>query len=62
MVATRIGATTLCDYVHLRVSGTNPTQADVFAHLYDALAAHDANVIHMGARSDRTRQPRTRHG
>jgi len=47
MVATRIGATTLCDYVHLRVSGTNPTQADVFAYLYDALAAHDANVMHM---------------
>lgn len=37
----------LCDHVHLRISGTNPSQADVFGYLDARLAGYDENVSHM---------------
>lgn len=47
MVAVRLPEVTLCDYVHVRIAGTNPTQAEVFAFLDDQLADHDENVQQM---------------
>src|SRR5512138_42526 len=46
-VAVSVGGVTLCDYVHLRISGTNPSQADVFDYLDRRLAAYDENIVHM---------------
>lgn len=37
----------LVDYVHLRIGGTNPQQADVLRFAATALAGRDANVLHM---------------
>jgi len=47
MVAARLPEGTLCDYVHVRIAGTNPSQADVFAYLDEKLVAHDENVKRM---------------
>jgi hypothetical protein len=47
IVAATIEGVTLCDYVHLRVSGANPTQGDVFRYLDERLAGYDDNVVHM---------------
>jgi hypothetical protein len=47
IVAVRLPETTLLDYVHVRIAGTNPTQADVFAYLDEKLAGCDPNVQHM---------------
>jgi hypothetical protein len=47
IVAVRLPDVTLCDYVHVRIAGTNPTQADVFAYLDVHLEEHDENVVHM---------------
>ena len=47
IVAVIVDGTTLCDYVHLRISGTNPTQADVFRYLDERMAAHNDSVAHM---------------
>jgi hypothetical protein len=47
IVAVRLQDATLCDYVHVRVAGTNPTQRDVFSYLDAHLSDHDENVVHM---------------
>jgi hypothetical protein len=47
VVAVIVDGVTLCDYVHLRISGANPTQADVFRYLDDQLAGCNRNVAHM---------------
>jgi hypothetical protein len=47
IVAARVPGTTLCDYVHVRIAGANPTQADVFAYLDEKLASYNDNVQHM---------------
>jgi hypothetical protein len=47
IVAARLSDVTLCDYVHVRIGGTNPMQADVFAYLDSQLAGYDPNVVHM---------------
>ena len=47
MVAVRLPETTLCDYVHVRIAGTNPTQSGVFAYLDEKLAGYDQNVQRM---------------
>jgi hypothetical protein len=47
IVVARTPETTLCDYVHVRIAGTNPSQADVFAYLDEKLAGYDPNVQHM---------------
>ena len=46
IVAVVVDGVTLCDYVHLRIAGTNPTQTDVFRYLDTRMAADD-NVAHM---------------
>ena len=38
IVAVKLNEATLCDYVHVRVAGTNPTQSDVFRYLDAELA------------------------
>jgi hypothetical protein len=47
VVAVVIDGVTLCDYVHLRVSGMNPSQADVFRYLDQQLAGYDDNIAHI---------------
>ena len=47
VVAVRLPDATLCDYVHVRIAGTNPTQSDVFAYLDAHLEVCDENVVHM---------------
>jgi hypothetical protein len=47
IVAVALNGTTLCDYVHVRVSGTNPLQTDVFAYLDSRLVGYDENIAHM---------------
>jgi hypothetical protein len=47
IVAVRLADATLCDYAHVRIGGTNPAQADVFAYLDSQLAGYDPNVVHM---------------
>lgn len=47
IVAVVVDGVTLCDYVHLRVAGTNPTQADVFRYLDARMAGCDDNIAHM---------------
>jgi hypothetical protein len=47
MVAARVNGTTLLDYVHLRIGGTNPTAENVFRYLETQLAGYDENVIRM---------------
>lgn len=47
VVAVRLPDATLCDYVHVRIAGTNPTQSDVFAYLDAHLEGCDENVVHM---------------
>jgi hypothetical protein len=47
IVAARLNDTTLCDYAHLRIAGSNPTQADVFRYLDERLAGYDPNVLRM---------------
>jgi hypothetical protein len=47
VVAVTLPAATLCDFVHVRIAGTNPTQDDVFAYLDAHLAGYDRNVTHM---------------
>ena len=47
MVAVRLPEATLCDYVHVRIAGTNPTQSDVYAYLDAHLEGYDENVVHM---------------
>jgi hypothetical protein len=47
IVVVRLREATLCDYVHVRIAGTNPTQSDVFAYLDAQLAGYDENVQHM---------------
>jgi hypothetical protein len=47
MVAVRLPEMTLCDYVHVRIAGTSPTQSDVFAYLDAHLEGYDPNVVHM---------------
>jgi hypothetical protein len=46
-VAAVAGPERLVDYVHLRIAGTNPSQADVFAYLDSQLAGWDANIMLM---------------
>lgn len=46
-VAAAIDGMTLCDYVHLRIAGANPSQADVFSYLDRGLAGYDENIVHM---------------
>lgn len=47
VVAAQVGGVTLCDYVHLRIGGTNPTQQDVFRYLDQRLAGYDRNIVRM---------------
>jgi hypothetical protein len=47
MVAVRLPQATLCDYVHVRIAGTNPSQADVYAYLDARLEGYDENIVHM---------------
>lgn len=47
MVAARLPEGTLCDYVHVRIAGTNPSRADVFAYLDEKLAGYEENVKRM---------------
>ena len=47
VVAVTLPETTLLDYVHVRIAGTNPTQDDVFAYLDTNLDGYDRNVKHM---------------
>lgn len=47
IVAVRLPDVTLCDYVHVRIAGTNPSRADVLAYLDLELEEHDENVLHM---------------
>jgi hypothetical protein len=47
IVAARLPEATLCDYVHVRIAGTNPSQSDVFAYLDERLAGYDDNVRQM---------------
>jgi hypothetical protein len=47
IVAVKLPEVTLCDYVHVRIAGTNPTQSDVFSYLDGQLAGYDENVQHM---------------
>ena len=47
IVAARLPDATLCDYVHVRIAGTNPTQSDVYAYLDAELEGYDDNVMHM---------------
>jgi hypothetical protein len=47
VVAVRLSDATLCDYAHLRIGGTNPTQADVFRYLDERLAGYDRNIVQM---------------
>jgi hypothetical protein len=46
-VAALAGAERLVDYVHIRIAGTNPSQADVFRYLDSQLAGRDANIVLM---------------
>jgi hypothetical protein len=47
IVAVVVDGVTLCDYVHLRVAGTNPTQTEVFRYLDEQLEDGSDNVAHM---------------
>ncbi len=47
IVAVRLPDATLCDYVHVRIAGTNPMQSDVYAYLDAHLEGYDENVVHM---------------
>jgi hypothetical protein len=47
MVAVQLPETMLCDYVHVRIAGTNPTQAELYRYLDRQLAGYDKNVQHM---------------
>jgi hypothetical protein len=47
IVAVRLADVTLCDYVHVRITGTNPSQSNVFAYLDEKLTGYDENVRHM---------------
>jgi hypothetical protein len=47
IVAVKLDDALLCDYVHVRITGTNPTQTDVFNYLDAHLANDDENVVHM---------------
>lgn len=47
VVAAKLPEATLCDYVHVRIAGTNPSQSDVFAYLTQKLAGCDENVQRM---------------
>ncbi len=47
VVAARLSDVTLCDYVHVRIAGSNPSQSQVFAYLDEKLAGYDDNVRHM---------------
>ena len=47
IVAVRVDGATLSDYVHLRIEGANPTQAEVFAYLSRRLEGYDPNVVRM---------------
>src|SRR5262245_40438808 len=47
IVAARLPDDTLCDYVHVRIGGTNPMQSDVYAYLDAHLDGYDENVVHM---------------
>jgi hypothetical protein len=47
MVAARVNGSTLLDYVHLRIGGTNPAVQDVHRYLDAELAGYDQNVIYM---------------
>jgi hypothetical protein len=46
-VAATTGGGRLVDYVHLRIAGTNPSQADVFGYLDSRLVGWDANIVLM---------------
>ena len=47
MVAAPLPGGTLLDYVHVRIAGTNPSQADVFRYLDSRLAGYDRNIVQM---------------
>ena len=47
VVAARLSNVTLCDYVHVRIAGSNPSQSQVFAYLDEKLTGYDDNVRHM---------------
>src|SRR3954466_326479 len=47
IVAARLQDATLCDYAHLRIAGSNPTQSDVFRYLDERLAGYDPNILRM---------------
>jgi len=47
IVAVKLDEAMLCDYVHVRIAGTNPTQSDVFNYLDAHLEGYDENVVHM---------------
>jgi hypothetical protein len=47
IVAATLPGGTLCDYVHLRIGGSNPGQDDVFRYLDERLAGYDRNVVQM---------------
>lgn len=41
------GSDWLVDFVHLRIGGTNPSEANVRAFVADALSGRDPNIVHM---------------
>jgi len=41
------GAGWLQDYVHLRITGTNPTEANIRLYAAQTCAARDSNIVHM---------------
>jgi hypothetical protein len=47
VVAAKLPEMTLIDYVHVRIAGTNPSQADVFSYLTQKLAGSHENVQRM---------------
>jgi hypothetical protein len=47
MVAASTPSGPLIDYVHVRIGGTNPTQADVYRYLDHQLEGFDRNIVRM---------------
>jgi len=47
MIAAQVNSSTLLDYVHLRIGGTNPSVENVYRYLDSQLTGYDGNVTAM---------------
>ena len=46
-IAVHLPHVTLCDFVHVRIAGTNPSRSDVLAYIDAELEGYDENVVYM---------------